>query len=229
MAKRYELKRRAERRQQTRQRIIDAAVELHTSVGPLRTTDSAIAERAGVTRVTFYRHFPDEVSLFRACSAHGLALWPPPDPARWARIDDPRQRLDIALRELYRYYNTCGPGLAVIRRDVPLMRPELVNVSPSRREVFEQMAPVLATGWGVRGRRAAVGRACVEHAIAVTTWESLVQRGGLADDEATSLLEQMVSSAYAWGAGVAAAAVNGWADTSAPREDALRSDAAKFR
>ena len=196
MAKRYELKRRAERQEETRHRIVDAAFSLHTTVGPLRTTDAAIAERAGVTRVTFYRHFPDDVSLFRACNAHGLELWPPPDPARWARITDPRERFTSALLELYRYYHEQGPGLAVIRRDTALMRPELVSVSPSRRDVFLRMAPVLTTGWGARGRRAALGRAAVEHAIAVSTWDSLVRQGGLSDQEAVALLTQMVATAY---------------------------------
>ena len=73
MKRRYELKERARRQAETRQRIVDAAVELHTSVGPARTTISAIAERAGVERHTVYAHFPDEPTLFRACSTHWRA------------------------------------------------------------------------------------------------------------------------------------------------------------
>jgi AcrR family transcriptional regulator len=196
VGKRYELKRRAERQEQTRQRIVDATVALHTSVGPLHTTDAAIAERAGVTRVTFYRHFPDDVSLFSACNAHGLERWPPPDPDRWARIVDPLERLETALHELYGYYAVAGPGLLVVQRDMPLLRPELRNASPSRREVFERMAPVLASGWRVRGRRGAVGRIAIEHAIAVGTWDSLVRRGGLCVEEAVTVLVAMTRHAF---------------------------------
>lgn len=195
MAKRYELKRRAVRQEETRQRIVEAAVALHTTVGPLHTTDAAIAERAGVTRVTFYRHFPDDVSLFTACTTHGLIRWPLPDAAAWSRIDDPGERLRSALRELYAYYGVAGDGLVVILRDLPRMPSEL-RVSPNRTEVLRAMVPVLARGWGARGRRATVGRAAIEHALSVFTWDSLVQRGGLTDEEAVELLARMVATAH---------------------------------
>jgi AcrR family transcriptional regulator len=68
----YTLKRRAEQQAETRQRIVEAAVELHSSIGPAATTVSMVAERAGVQRHTYYAHFPDERSLAMACS--GLAL-----------------------------------------------------------------------------------------------------------------------------------------------------------
>ena len=195
MAKRYELKRRAERQEETRQRIVDAAVALHTSVGPLRTTDAAIAASAGVTRVTFYRHFPDDVSLFKACTTHGLVRWPLPDAVAWARVSDPAQRLRVALLELYEYYRVAGDGLVVILRDLPRMRPEL-RVSPNRTEVLRAMVPVLARGWVARGRQAIVGGAAIEHALSVFTWDSLVRRGGLNDDEAVTLLVSFVEAAY---------------------------------
>ena len=197
MAKRYELKRRAERQEETRQRIVEAAVALHTTVGPLRTTDAAIAERAGVTRVTFYRHFPDDVSLFTACTTHGLVRWPLPDAAAWARVSDPAERLRSALLELYAYYDVAGDGLVVILRDLPRIRSEL-RVSPNRTEVLRAMVPVLARGWGARGRQASVGRAAIEHALSVFTWDSLVRRGGLSDDEAVSLLVTLVVAAFGW-------------------------------
>jgi AcrR family transcriptional regulator len=65
----YKLKRRAERQEETRLRIARAAVELHGTVGPSKTTISALAEKAGVGRPTVYSHFPDELSLFKACSS----------------------------------------------------------------------------------------------------------------------------------------------------------------
>ena len=195
MAKRYELKRRAERQEETRQRIVEAAVALHTTVGPLRTTDAASAERAGVTRVTFYRHFPDDVSLFTACTTHGLARWPLPDAATWSRIEDPAERIRSALLDLYAYYGVAGDGLVVLLRDLPRMPPELW-VSPNRTEVLRATVPVLARGWGTRGRRAVIGRAAIEHALSVFTWESLVRRGGLSDDEAVMLLVNLVLTAY---------------------------------
>src|ERR687886_1609333 len=117
----YELKQRAERQEETRQRIVEAAVELHTTVGPARTSVAAIAERAGVTRPTVYAHFPDADALFRACSGHVRATVPPPDPAPWRSIEDPGERLEAALRALYGYYERLEPLLENIQRDVPVM------------------------------------------------------------------------------------------------------------
>src|ERR671928_247211 len=97
----YELKRRAERQEETRQRIVAAAVELHTTLGPSRTTVQAIAEKADVTRPTVYAHFPDARSLLEACSGHVRATIPPPDSSSWDAISDPGKRLETALRELY--------------------------------------------------------------------------------------------------------------------------------
>lgn len=91
--RRYRKRLRAEQEQQTRQAITEAAVKLHGTLGPARTTVSAIAEEAGVQRATVYRHFPDEPSLFQACSGHYMAMHPPPDPTRWMEIADPAERL----------------------------------------------------------------------------------------------------------------------------------------
>src|SRR3954447_7592226 len=93
MRRKYELRERAEAQAETRQRIVDAAVALHSSVGPAATTISAIAEHAGVERLTVYRHFPDELTLLRACSGKWLADNPPPDPAAWAALEPPEARL----------------------------------------------------------------------------------------------------------------------------------------
>jgi len=173
---------------------VEAAVELHTTIGPARTTDLAIAAKAGVNRRTFYRHFPDELSLWRACTSHGLERWPPPDPERWRAIHDPEQRLRVALAELYAYYREVGTGLAVIARDFPLLPPELHAV-PSRMDVLRAMPGALLEGWAARGRKREVLSAAIVHATAITTWQSLVERQGLTEAEAVALLHAMVLAA----------------------------------
>jgi AcrR family transcriptional regulator len=194
MTRKYKLQRRAERQEETRRRIVQAAVELHTTVGPAHTTDVAIAERARVTRRTFYRHFADEVALFRACSSHGLKQWPPPNPDRWREMVDPEERLWIALRQLYDYYREAGAGLMVTARDAPLLRPELY-VSPSRVEILKAIPGILLQGWRVRGRNREVLAAALHHVTAVTTWHSLVVQQSLTETEAVNLLTAMVRSA----------------------------------
>src|SRR4051794_4019103 len=104
MARKYEMKRRAERQRETHRRITEAAVELHQTVGPARTTVSAIAEKAGVQRHTYYAHFPELKDLYQACTAHNLEQNPLPEPPFWAEIADPRERLKAALSEVYAFY-----------------------------------------------------------------------------------------------------------------------------
>jgi len=196
MARHYRLKIRAEGLKRTRRRIVEAAVDLHTTVGPAHTTDVAVARRAGVTRVTLYRHFPDDLSLFQACTEHGLERWPPPDPETWRRITEPEARLYVALTQLYVYYRVAGLGLVVISRDASLLRRELL-VSPSRMDILRSMPAVLLRGWKVRGRRRRLVAAALNHAVAVRTWQTLVREQGLADGDAVELLVGMVLAAHA--------------------------------
>src|SRR5215475_15212392 len=97
MARTYTLKRRAEQQAETRRRIVEAAVDLHGSVGPAATTFSMVAERAGVQRHTLYAHFPDERSLFMACSGLVHERDPPPDAEPWRKIDDQSERIRTGL------------------------------------------------------------------------------------------------------------------------------------
>lgn len=126
----YRQKKRAERLAETRQRITEVTVDLHRSVGPAATTISEVARRAGVQRMTVYNHFPDEATLFAACSSHWRALHPTPDVTLWAFIDDPSDRLRRALEELYAWYRQTEPMTANVLRDaevLPALRPILEN------------------------------------------------------------------------------------------------------
>ena len=104
MPRKYELRRRAERQEETRRRIIEATVVLHEAQGAPRTTISDIAAQAGVERATVYRHFPDERTLLAACTGHYVAQHPRPDPTPWDEIADPASRLRTALAEVYAYH-----------------------------------------------------------------------------------------------------------------------------
>ena len=65
---------------------------------------SAVADRAGVTRATVYRHFPDEESLFLACSRQWLSRQQLPEPDAWGLIEDPIERLRAGLLDIYGFY-----------------------------------------------------------------------------------------------------------------------------
>ena len=194
IARTYTLKQRAENQIATRRKIVEAAVDLHTTVGPAHTTDLAIAERAGVTRRTFYRHFPDEVSLFHACTSHVLEKWPGPNSSAWRQITKPEERLATALRDLYAFYRTAGPGLAVIQRDSSLLRPGLIP-RPGRADLMRDLNNVLVDGWRAQGRRRHLIRGAITHATSVATWHSLVVQQKLSAEEAVRLLAAMVVDA----------------------------------
>ena len=187
MTRKYDMKRRAERQEETRRRIIEAAVELHGSVGMARTTISAIAEKAGVQRLTVYRHFPDERALFAACSGHWSAANPPPDPASWTQIAGPEERLRVALSEVYAYHRRTEPMMANVLRDAQVHALTREMAEPYFRH-WDQMRYVLATGWGAEDERLALLLAAIGHALDFETWRSLVRRQGLSDDMAVDLM-----------------------------------------
>jgi AcrR family transcriptional regulator len=187
----YELKQRAERQQETRRRIVEAAVELHTTLGPSRTTVSAIAERAGVTRPTVYAHFPDDRSLLQACSGHVREAVPPPDPAAWRSISDPGERLEAALRDLYDYYDRLEPLLENVQRDAAVM-PVVAEMNAYRVRYLEEIRDLLLEGWTTGdGSRARLMRA-IGHALEFRTWQSLVRRQGCPTNEAVQLMVTFV-------------------------------------
>lgn len=187
MTRKYELRQRAQSQAETRQRIVEATVELHGSVGPARTTISAIAARAGVQRLTVYRHFPDERSLFQACSGHWADKHPVPDHAAWTAVADPEERMRIALREIYAYFRTTESMTANVRRDLPQMR-TIQEIAASRAPYWEAVRTVLDRGWPARGRRRERVRAVIGHAVEFETWRSLVRHQGLDDAEAAEIM-----------------------------------------
>ena len=190
----YELKRRAERQDETRRRIVEAAVELHSTLGPFATTVQAIAERAGVTRPTVYAHFPDARSLFQACSGHVRATVPPPDPTAWGSISDAGARLETALRELYGYYERLEPLLENVQRDAAVM-PIVAEMNAYRLRYLEEIRDLLLEAWTTRGGARARLRRAIGHALEFGTWQSLVRSQGCAKDEAVQLMLTFVRAA----------------------------------
>jgi AcrR family transcriptional regulator len=192
----YELKQRAERQQETRRRIVQAAVELHTALGPARTTVTAVAERAGVTRPTVYAHFPDDRSLLEACSGHVRETVPPPDQTSWSSIPDPGERLEAALREVYGYYERLEPLLEHVQRDAASM-PVVAEMNAYRVRYLEQIRDLLLEAWPTRGKARARVRRAIGHALEFRTWQSLVRRHGGSADEAVELMLTLVRAAAA--------------------------------
>ena len=191
--RKYELKKRREQVGQTRLRITEAAIELHGTVGPSRTTMSAVAERAGVERRTLYRHFPNEADLFVACSTHYFSANPWPDPGDWRAIRDPHQRLERALDELYAYYERTEPMLSNALRDAELVDSARDAVAPLNA-YLEEAADILTIWREGRGRRRRLLRGALRHALAFSTWRSL-STNGIGRSDATQLSAALVEAA----------------------------------
>jgi AcrR family transcriptional regulator len=188
----YRMQRRAESQEQTRLRITESAVALHGTVGPSRTSTSAVAAHAGVRRSTVYRHFPDEAALFDACTAHWTAANPPPDPGAWPAIEDPDERLRTALGELYGYYGRTAQMLDNLFRD-ELTMPLVQERFAAFRGYLDVVRDTLVAGRRLRGRARRRTQAAVGHATAFSTWKSLVREQGLADAEAVELACRVVA------------------------------------
>jgi AcrR family transcriptional regulator len=186
----YRMKRRAELEELTRRRITESAVALHGTVGPARTSVSALAEHAGVRRSTVYRHFPDEASIFAACTAHWAAQNPLPDIGAWAAIEDPDERLRAALDAFYPYYRRTANMLENLMRDEPVS--ELVRQHFTGYYRYLAAArEALMRGRRSRGRARKRERAAIGHALAFGTWRSLALDEGLDDAQAAELMVRL--------------------------------------
>lgn len=193
-ARKYRKARRAEQERLTRQRITEAAVRLHGSVGPARTTVSGVAKEAGVQRATVYRHFPDERSLFAACSAHYWATNPMPDPSAWSAISDPAARLRHALGGLYEFFRRNEGMLEKTSRDAPLVEAMARPVAEFGGYLNAAAAAIIA-GRPERGKARRRVQAGVGHAVSFPTWQSLVRGQGLEQAEAVAMMAALVESA----------------------------------
>lgn len=199
MARTYILKERAARRDEVRRRIIDAAVVLKQTRGPGDISMAEVAEQAGVGRVTVYRHFPDLDALKQASSQGYFAQNPPPDPARWAAIANPHDRLRAGLSEAHAYH----------RRTERMMAKTDDGVRDPCRRLWQAGGGVLAAAFGLTGEPALRLRAAIDLGLNFEAWRVLVREEGLNDDQALDLVLRMCAAAYS------PVSSNGWANSSA--------------
>ena len=184
----YRKAKRAQDESRTRNRIVDAAEYLHGSIGPAHTTVSAVADRAGVTRATVYRHFSDEESLFLACSQQWISRQQLPDPDAWGVIEDPIERLSAGLVDIYRFYRRGQQMIRNIHRDVDAVPALVVAARRSREQRWLDTLVACQPG-----HRRKMVRAAVAHATTFTTWQSLCGAQGLSDRSAAELMVGMVT------------------------------------
>ncbi len=189
MTRTYTLKKRAEQQAETRRRIVEAAVELHGSVGPALTTLSQVAERAGVQRHTLYAHFPDEHSLYMACSGLTMERDPLPDAEVWRAIADWRERLSVGLLAIYGWYERNAELAACVLRDA--------EYHPLTREIAAlRFGPYWAAYQEVLGAKLSLKqRVVLGLALSFFTWRTLVREGGLEQEAAVRAMVNAIECA----------------------------------
>ncbi len=198
----YKLKKRAERQEETRLRIARATLELHEALGPSLTTISAIAERAGVGRPTVYSHFPDELSLGKACSSLELSENPLPDPDPWGKISDPERRMRVALGDIYVYFRRRERLWTNILRDQEMPHTDDPGTQEEDSEImepivvhWERMKKILAAGWGPSDESSRLLLSAIGLALDFQTWRTMVRTQDLSDEQAIELMVGMVRCA----------------------------------
>lgn len=198
----YKLAARARQKEAVRERITLAAMHLHETVGPARTTMNAIAERAGVQRATVYNHFPTELDLIEACSSHWFMQNPPPDPAAWLTIEDPIRRVNLALRKMYAYYHHGREMLEKVLQDAAVV-PAMDEIRRQKwLPLLEGIADTVVAGFtasdagdsDIRQANLSRLRASLRVALDFFTWRNLAE-SGLSREKAADLATSWIAAA----------------------------------
>ncbi len=188
--RKYELRKRADKQAETRRRIVEATVMFHSTIGPARTTVADICRQAGIQRTTFYRHFPDELSLFKECRAFVAHEKPLPDPDACSAIADPTGRVRTGLAAAYAYYRQNEQQMAAIIRDS-----EVMPAGGAFFQFADRLRDVMAAGWKARGKRQARILAACGHSADFQAWRSLARKQGLSDGEVIEAMVTLVRAA----------------------------------
>ena len=187
----YRMRTRAEHVTRTRERIVEATVQLHSTIGFAATTVAGIARQAGVTRLTVYRHFPEVEDLYTACKAHWGARQLRPDVAAWAQVADPQDRLRLGLSDLYRFFRGGEAMLTYVDREREMLPDE---VRHQNRDTDARLRDALLQPFAVRGAQRKRLRAVLGHAVTFGTWRSLCVEQGLTDREAVEAMTALARS-----------------------------------
>lgn len=156
---------------ETRNTIVEATVKLHEELGPAYTSIKAIAEEAGVQRLTVYRHFPDDASLFQACTSHWLAANPLPELPAQEKNNDSLVLIASTLVDVYRYYRKTERMWTVAYRDVDelkVMQAPMAGVDAYFDQIRDRL---LATVKPIAANKKQLSMT-LGHCLRFSTWQS---------------------------------------------------------
>ena len=111
--RKYTMDKRKAAMEETRQRILEATLALHSEKGIFGTSWQDIAHRADVSVGTVYKHFPSLDELVPACGELMYAITRPPSledaPEIFAGAHSLEERLERLISELFDFYERGAP------------------------------------------------------------------------------------------------------------------------
>ena len=173
--RKYDMDVRAAATEVTRASIVEASMRLHAECGVTTTSWQAIAQAAGVSPATVYRHFPTPAELITACARTVFDIVAPPTPedaaVEFAAMADAADRFAHLARESAHCYRRGEGWLHAAHRERDF-QPDL----DAAVRLFQDSLHVLVDA--AAGRR--IRR--TEHAVLFTLcdypfWKSLVDSG----------------------------------------------------
>jgi AcrR family transcriptional regulator len=162
---------RAEATEETRRRIVEATVSLHTTKGFEATSWQDISERAEVAVGTVYYHFPTFDELIPACSALGVQLSAPPTTAIFRGLRSRKARLEKLVPEVFAYFERARGGIHNVFREKDQI-PALEKVVAEHRA---RMRELIQAALGPSSTKDHAD--LVEALLDFRVWESLTDRG----------------------------------------------------
>lgn len=123
---------------ETIQRIIAATVELHARKGALATTHAEIADAAGVSVATVYKHFPSRESLLPHCTGLVAQRAPQIDVETILEARSKKEKLTRLVEALHHRYRFFHPWMRWISRDAPSL-PFLAQLADASRQETENL------------------------------------------------------------------------------------------
>lgn len=186
MPRKYSMDTRSAAVEETRNRIIEATMQLHDEQGISGTSMQDIAERAGVALATVYRHFPTVDDLVPACGGRNLELNPPPTRAVFESLESGEARIAALVKALHANYargvRTYDVGFAeavalpVVARFMDEFTNNIASLVAEAARPFRPDTQGLSLATGL----------CHFH-----VWRSLTQ-AGLSSEEATQSVVRLV-------------------------------------
>lgn len=189
MPRRYKMKNRSTAVEQTKDRIVRAAKVLHATQGMQGASYTEIADKAGVSMATVYRHFPTLAELIPACASSIVVLQPlNPDAvaALFQNQEQPQKRLEVVIQGTCECYERDGGWLQAARREGDLI-PTLSKIIEEQQKNLRTLVQAALDELNVTERQVQVLAALMDFPL----WKSLRDMG-LTPSEATEQVLELI-------------------------------------